>query len=382
MISDYHKKMDYSRFKVSGYPVRHREKIPFMPQPTMSYQFKEYVRQIQDLDRKLGSFILSADDYMNLVNEAYASNIHWSTMIEGNKLSLDEVLTLTTRFTKNGLRESKNGPVQEILNHLESMFGKDRFMLPWTSDTVCSVHQLLMNGVGQTVPGKIRTVEVSVGDTKGIEYFIACPAANVLKELDSLMDWLSNSPYDDIITSTLFFHEFESIHPFDDGNGRTGRTLFQMHLQECGLRNCNLCKFETELLSDREAYYDLLAYTDATANYTPLVQYFIESLLIAYQKAVDEFESKDRLKDFDENTRHIAMKAREFGRFTLSDASSWINLGEQMVRRKLGDLVDVGILRKDGRTRGLHYVFNDPFSDLRMTLDFGNPDDLLEPRTS
>ena len=184
------------------------------------------------------------------------------------------------------------GPVREILNHLDSMFSDSLFRMPWSVETVKRVHFILMKGVGQIEPGRIRDVDVSVTDPSGFEYFIACPHGKVEVELERLVDWVNCSPLDEFATATAFFHEFESIHPFEDGNGRTGRVLFQAILREQGLRNCGLCKFEEKLLSDTGTYYDLLAYTDRIANYTPLIHYVIESLHEAYKEAVDTLSEK------------------------------------------------------------------------------------------
>ena len=367
MASDYREKLDYSRYKVDGYPVRHKEKVPFYPMLSLSQDVRQMMREIREMDRSLDDLILSGADYEELVLDAYASNIHWSTKIEGNRLTMDEVRELTRRYSNGEMKESPKGPVQEILNHLGSMFSQGLFKQPWTMETVVDVHRILMKGVGQTEPGRIREVEVSVTDADGFEYFIPCPAINVTRELCSLVVWANNSPFGEIVTATLFFHEFESIHPFEDGNGRTGRVLFQMLLRELGLKNCELCKFEESLLSDQETYYNLLAYTDKTGNYTPLVTYVTESLLHAYSEALDVFSEKDRLRGMEENTRRIALMAKDVGSFTLQDATAWVLIGESALKKKLDDLVDAGILHKEGRTRSMRYVFSDPFADLRNT---------------
>ena len=367
MASDYREKLDYSRYKVDGYPVRHKEKVPFYPMLSLSQDVRRMMREIREMDRSLDDLILSGADYEELVLDAYASNIHWSTKIEGNRLTMDEVRELTRRYSNGEMKESPKGPVQEILNHLGSMFSQGLFKQPWTMETVVDVHRILMKGVGQTEPGRIREVEVSVTDADGFEYFIPCPAINVTRELCSLVDWANNSPFGEIVTATLFFHEFESIHPFEDGNGRTGRVLFQMLLRELGLKNCELCKFEESLLSDQETYYNLLAYTDKTGNYTPLVTYVTESLLHAYSEALDVFSEKDRLKGMEENSRRIALIAKDVGSFTLQDSTAWVSIGESALKKKLDDLVDAGILHKEGKTRAMRYVFSDPFADLRNT---------------
>ncbi|MCQ2085717.1 MAG: Fic family protein, partial [archaeon] len=226
---------------------------------------------------------------------------------------------------------------------------------------------MLMTGVSEhSTPGKLRSEEVSVVDASGAECFIACPAEYLREELTSLLDWLNNSPYDELVSAVLFFHEFESIHPFRDGNGRTGRTLFQILIQTFGLKNAKLCKFEKELLSSTGVYYDLLAYTDQTENYGPLVMYFAEALLKAYTEAVEVFAEKDILKDLDLNERRIAIMAKETRDFTLAEASGWVPMiSQQSVRNKLNVLIGLNLLESTGMTRNLRYRFLDPLAELK-----------------
>lgn len=374
-MSEYNVKQDYSKYKVPGYPVKHRRKIPFEPKLTMDLETRSMIRDIRSLDNILDGYILSAYDYLDLVQEAYASNIHWSTKIEGNELSLEQVRDLTREYTAGRVTESPNGPTQEILNHLNSALSRNMFSLPWTLETVLDIHDTLMDGVGDCEPGVIRTKEVSVYSYDKIELFRACPASSVTEELTNLIEWVNESPFDEVVTATLFFHEFESIHPFEDGNGRTGRVLFQGLLNEMGLRNCSLCKFEEKLLSDTRTYYDLLRYTDLFGNYTPLVRYVTESLLSSYEEAVEVFSEKDRIKDMEENTRKLAIMSKQMGFFSLRTAVQQMNLGEQSVRSKLEDLVEMGIIEKVGYGRGMKYVFNDPFRQLHDRISSESDDE-------
>lgn len=360
-------KYDYSKYRVVNFPVRHRKKMPFYPTVSLNLETRGMFREIRKLDSQLESYLLQGSDYYDLVLDAYASNTHWSTRIEGNRMTFEEVRTLATEFTSGRIRESPNGPSQEILNHLGFLF-RDKLDLPWDIGTVLYVHKRLMTGVGDIEPGTLREKDVCVRGSDGTEYFIACPTSSVHDELSSLMEYVNSSPFEDVVTATLFFHEFESIHPFLDGNGRTGRVLFQTLLKQLGLRSCNLCKFEEKMLSDPVTYYNLMSYTDLTGNYTPLIVYFTESLLCAYREAVDSFSESDLLKDMDENTRAIVSRAKVSGPFTVDDACGWTVLGSSKVRRILDGLVDGGILVKEGRTRSMRYVFLDPFRDLRETL--------------
>ncbi|MDR2846650.1 MAG: Fic family protein [Candidatus Methanoplasma sp.] len=360
--------------------------------------------------------VLDGADRMELVNDAFASNIHWSVKLEGNDLSLEDVKKITTKFTEvitrnneihigstcntahepkiivefgeftmDGFTEQElkqfRGSIIEVLNHLYSFFSKGRFEYPWSMSTMIGVHKLLMTDTGIPDPGIIRNKDIDITGEDGFEYFIPCPHIHVMSEAESLLEWLKGSPYDELVTPVLFFHEFESIHPFVDGNGRTGRMLFHMMLQELGLKNSELCRFEYNLLSDPGTYYTILAYTDETADYAPLVMYVAEAVLDAYREAVSIFGEKDRLKDMDDASRALVQRARTVRVFTVPEACGWLTgTGEQTIRAKLNEMVKMGILKKEGRTRSQRLSFNDPVEDIRQCVGHlvGNGDVRIE----
>ena len=367
---------DYSVFKPIGYPVRHRRKVPFNPTLSLGTEYREIIRKIRELDRKLDDMVLSSDDYLELVNDAFSDNIHRTTRIEGNRLSLDAVKDLTERFSRGERVEADSGDEQEIINQLYLTISKEEWRLPWDMERMMLAHHILMKDVDKRItPGRIREENVSVLGPDGTEYFRACPPGSIAEELESLVEWLNASPYDEIITATIFFHEFESIHPFRDGNGRTGRMLFQILLKELGLKNCILCKYEKEILGNPSVYYDLLAYTDSTGMYSQLVMYVAESLLTAYESTVKLFSERDRLPAMDERERIIVRNAKTAHQFTIIEASQWTpDIGLQTLRDCIEGLAEIDVIQKSGRTKGLRYSFKDPFFDVRNRIELGITD--------
>ena len=203
----------YSDYRSDFFPVRHTKKDLYSMNIRVSEEYRRKIRSIRSYDGRLGSFILSLDDHVKLVAEAHAVNVHWSTKIEGNKLSLDEVRKSSTEVMASKTRINRDpGPYQEIVNHLYSYFIDDALSLPWDLFTISSIHGLLMKDTGEEcVPGSIRVDEqMQVTDGNGTVTFIACPASNVRNELQELVDWLDDSPYDPLITAILFFYQFES----------------------------------------------------------------------------------------------------------------------------------------------------------------------------
>ncbi len=370
MIINYDKFLSYHP---RSQPVRHRRKVPFEPKLAIDLSTREVVQTINRLDRELDRFILTAGDYLQLVTEAYASNIHWSTRLEGNPLSEEEVVRLT-RSTFSGKEGERNpGPQQEIINHLYGHFLKDRLGLPWGTGTLSVVHHMLTEDTStEGTPGEFRKGHANILDG-GEEVFVACPPEHILEETGALLDWLSSAGQvlEPMVCSTVFFHEFESIHPFRDGNGRVGRALFHLLLQEMGLRNSKLCKIDQQLLRRPSMYYDLLAYADEAGTYGELIEYFSLCVLEAYRETLVKYKGKDMSnKGLDEASIRLMQKARETKTpFTLREATGWVEgLGEQTVRARLNRLVNMGLLTKEGRTAGTRYKFLDPFEPFKARV--------------
>jgi Fic family protein len=184
----------------------------------------------------------------------------------------------------------------------------------------------------------------------------------------------------------VFFHEFESIHPFVDGNGRTGRVLFHGYLQNHGLPHSHLCTIEKQITENPRTYYNVLAWTDHEEDYELLLNYFTEATLTSYRNAVERFRSKDLLSgDMDEVKKRLLIKARrEGGWFSSTEASDWISgRSQDTVRRHLNDLTDMDLLETKGQTRAKRYTFSNPLSVLideaKRTLEDMQTDNLQGP---
>lgn len=360
------------RHCVPKYPVRHRRKVPFRPIVKPPRDFPRRTDELRHLDVELDRFILSAHDYLDLVVEAYATNVHYSTALEGNPLPLEEVRRLT-RNSFEGLRAARlDAPRQEIVNHLIAWINPQAYQTPWTRQ-VLETHRYLMENVEpDSHPGVYRTGPAYLTQGRDVVFEGAKPES-VPEEMESLLAWLNEeaSAYFPVVAATVFFHEFESIHPFKDGNGRTGRTLFHAYLQNHGLPNAGLCKIEYEMTRDPDLYYTLLSWTDHSDSYTELLDFVMDSILAAYRDAIKAFAEKDLLSSgLDETARRLLIRAKQRKEwFKVADASDWVDgVGEQTVRRHLGDLVGLGVLDAEGQTRSRRYRFADPLRDVRQAL--------------
>lgn len=381
-------------------PVTHRRKAtPFQPRFQISRETADALQEITRLDQELNRFVLRARDYLSLVERAWAGNFHASTSLEGNPLTFIEVHRVTSRALGSSIFPTghQSPYSQEIVNHLFAWLLPDALAPPWTVPFICRLHGFLLKGVDESAgPGELSQKQMTVvRPGTGETLFYGAPASSIGAELATLVDWINfQAPaYHPVVAAAILFHEFESIHPFSDGNGRVGRVLFHAYLQNAGLRNAHLCLIEQTLVADSDLYYRVLAWTDDRANYTDLVRYFTEAVLTSYREAKEELQQQDLLsKGMDEHRRVLMVQAkRHRDWFTVKEATAWTDsVVHATVRNHLNALVEDDVLQAQGETKSRKYRFKSPFHEVeesqaaklaQMRRDFEESKQLKELRS-
>ena len=119
------------------------------------------------------------------------------------------------------------------------------------------------------------------------------------------------------------------------------------------------------MLKNAPLYYNILAYTDETGDYMPLIELFSIAVLNSYEQAISSLSGKNLLSSsLDESSKRLIKMAKNHGDwFNLKEAVSWIDgLGEQPVRDRLKHLIEIGVLESKGKTKGLKFRFKIPFA--------------------
>lgn len=327
------------------------------------------------MDRILGSIILSDNDYVSSMRDAYSANITSTLNEDGTSVDLGDVLEFVSLLHEGetGDIHSMNGRDREILNYIRTFISASHGgFVPWNMEGVIRLHARLMDGVLPEIePGAIRTENFAILDESGQPKVVTCPPEFVKVELQSLLQWVRSSPYDPIATAVIFFVEFVGIHPFKHANNRAGSTLAQLIMCTMGLKEIGFTKYEVWVYENRVKFQNLLAYCLREQNYYPLVVHICESIHDAYVEAIERLSSKNVLSDADAHMRIIALRAKILGEeFSVSDCCKWVpDVKEQTVRSKLNGLVESGVLDRHGNTRNTRYRFIEPFADLANPLD-------------
>lgn len=213
-------------------------------------------------------------------------NIYHSNAIEGNQLDQGETrlvveqgLTITGKSLRDQA-EAKN--LNHALDFLVNLASSSR---PITQVDIRQIHRLILSGIDDAEAGNYRTTQVRIS---GSLYAPPGPE-KVSSEMTDFSDWVQSvtqnpGAIDPILMASAAHAWFVQVHPFADGNGRTGRILLDLLLMRSGYPIAIITK------EDRPRYYDALEESQSS-HLSPLIYLIYESVqdsLEAYEKAADE----------------------------------------------------------------------------------------------
>ena len=218
-----------------------------------------------------------------------------SSQIEGTQATLEDVLDPL-------LEENANRDVADVINYIKATeFALHRMKeLPLCNRLLRETHAVLMAGVrGQEKdPGEFRRSQNwigAAGSTLKTARFIPPTVDDMNAALSSLEKyWNTNDDLDVLIQAALIHYQFETIHPFLDGNGRIGRLLITLFLMEQKELSTPALYISYTLKKNRVEYYDRMNEVRRTGNYEQWVMFFLEAFR---ESASDAVKTIDRLTD-------------------------------------------------------------------------------------
>lgn len=235
-----------------------------------------------------------------LLREALAS-----TRIEGTQASIAEVLEA------DAVGETPNADVEEVQGYVHALeWGLEQLeVLPLGTRLVREMHRRLMHGVrGRArTPGELRTTQNWIGaanSTIETARFVPPPPqelARLLSDWELFANEEAEMPL--LIQNALLHSQFETIHPFLDGNGRLGRLLLVFFLIARGRLPSPLLYLSSYFERDRQRYYDALQTIHETGDPTPWLELFLTAV---HTQAGDAVERAHRLADLRERYRQAA----------------------------------------------------------------------------
>jgi len=295
-------------FKAGKYINQERYKS-FQPEK-INKQWKLEDMALMDLlsqaDRQLGrldmysEYIPNIDLFisMHIVKEATKSS-----KIEGTKTNIEEAL-----LDKEDINAEKRDDWEEIQNYILALNSaiKSLNKLPFSSRLIKETHKTLLAGVRgkHKLPGEFRHSQNWIGGASISDAVFIPPLFNTINEyMSDIEKFAHNNTYyfPDLLKIALIHYQFETIHPFLDGNGRVGRLMITLYLVEKGILKKPVLYLSDFFERNRTLYYDNLMRVREKNDIIQWLKFFLVGIIETAKNSIKTFDGILKLQKEVEN---------------------------------------------------------------------------------
>ncbi len=332
--------------------------MSYQPQFTITPALLARVEQIAALRERILSATVEVAWIPALQKDTRTRNTHSSTAIEGNPLTLEQV-----RAVEEG-REIPAVAVRakrEVVNYFAALrlVEKNAAKKTITHEEILRLHKTIAGEVmDQGTAGRYRTIAVRVGS------YVPPPPQDVSGLMFELLEWWNqqSAKLSPVLSSAILHYRFEGIHPFADGNGRTGRVLALWELYRRGFDTHHIFSVDEFYWEDRPRYYAALdAVRREGENLTGWLEYAAEGLQLTLDRVWTRVQ---KLSARAKPTKLVLRPKQEQLLQLLRDHKSmtpqeiWDALGvtKQGAMKLMHPLLDAGLVQRVGTRKTGRYI--------------------------
>ena len=363
----------------AGKYVSHKGYRPFFPSyinEDIDWNLSELSGLIQEASLWLGKLnsysdlIPDIDFFIKMYATKEATN---SNRIEGTRTTFDDAISPVEQ-----IQPEYRDDWHEVQNYIEAInYSVNKLSeLPLSMRLLKESHEILLKGVRgeHKAPGEIRKTQNWIGGSSLKDAFYIPPEPNMLPDLlTDIEKFLHNDDLQipEIVRAGIVHYQFETIHPFLDGNGRTGRLLIILYLISTGLLNKPVLYISDFFEKNRISYYDSLAFVKKSDNMTQWLKFFLNGIVETTKSSITTFDKITKLSlKIDKKLEKIGKKAVN-GKRLVHLLYSQPKVNAKTAAEKLGisfvsangllkTFVEIGILEeKTGFNRNRYYVFEE-----------------------
>ena len=282
--------------------------LPPIPDIEIDWEMTELLSKV---NRNIGTLegISSQVPNVNIFVSMYVrKEALLSSQIEGTQATMDDILDPK-------LEENTNQHVADVINYIKaSQYAKKRLKdLPICNRLIKEIHKVLMKDVRgyEKNPGEFRHSQNWIGPSGSIlkdARYIPPNVDDMIEAMSDLEKFINTeNSIDPLIKSALIHYQFETIHPFLDGNGRIGRLLINLFLMERKILSYETLYISYFLKHNRVEYYDRLTEVRNKGNYEQWIKFFLlaisesaEDAIVTIKKLVELHNKNfDKIKKVD-----------------------------------------------------------------------------------
>ena len=332
--------------------------MSYSPQFTITPVLLARVEQIAALRERIQAATVEVPWIPALQKDTRTRNTHSSTAIEGNPLTLEQV---------RAVEEGREIPAiaarakREVVNYFAGLrfVEKQAGKTPITHEEILHLHKIIAGDVmDQGTAGRYRTIAVRVGK------YLPPPPPDVSGLMFELLTWWNkeSARLSPVLSSAIVHYRFESIHPFADGNGRTGRALALWELYRRGFDTHHIFSVDEFYWENRPRYYTALdAVRREGEDLTGWLEYAAEGLQLTLERVWTRVQ---KLSAGSTRTKLVLRPKQEQLLQLLRDHKSmapqeiWDALGvtKQGAIKLMQPLLDAGLVRRVGTRKSGRYI--------------------------
>lgn len=331
----------------------------FNPEYRITDYFLSCIEKITALQTEIKKSRVRLPSLLKIQKETFNQNVHSSTSIEGNQLSLNQVAAL------NDSKEVKADDRQklEVANYIKAL----RWVINNAGEKIgeedfLRLHRLINYGlVDESKSGKYRKTQNYVVDGKGIVVYRPPADRDVPKLMRELFEWVNReNETNAIISSGIFHHQIVTIHPFTDGNGRIARAASLWLLYQKQYDPFHIIALDKYFAGDRQKYYlKIQQVRDLDYDFTYWLDYVARGILETmenamrriYQLAVSPQEEITLSAKQEELIGYIKQNpgcgSRAIG--------AALNVNRARVNQLISPLIKAGIVKVSGKAKSTRY---------------------------
>lgn len=313
---------------------------PFPPKDTLVFspaiqqKHAEAMRLLGKLDG-ITALLPDRDYFLEMFVRKDASS---SSQIEGTQASISDAIEALNIERRNNLPQD----VDDILHYIEALnYGLERAKdFPFSLRFIRELHEKLMTGARNThnpFPGEFRRTQNWIGGTRPDNArFVPPPVREMNQALNDLEKFIhADDEYLPLIKAGLLHAQFETIHPFIDGNGRTGRMLVTMFLWHRRLLEMPVLYLSTYFKKHQETYYEKLnAYHSENGNVEEWVEFFLDGVVDIANSSIETCRKITELRERD------MRKVQKLGKATAPKTLDMIRFLYKMPTVGIADVVN------------------------------------------
>jgi Fic family protein len=323
---------------------------------------------------ELNAFSLHVPDVDIFIQMHVIKEATTSSRIEGTRTEVGEALR-----KKKDIDPERRDDWQEVQNYIKAMNHAIKRLndVPLSTRLLKETHKILMTGVrGKSKqPGEYRTSQNWIGGATINDAVFIPPNHNEISHLmGDLEKFLHNDSIDvpDLIRIAIAHYQFETIHPFLDGNGRLGRLMITLYLTSNGVLTKPTLYLSDYFEKHKSLYYDNLLRVRRSSDLLQWTKFFLVAVTETSKKGISTFKKILRLKEDIERKRLITLgkklpRAQELINFlykkpsvTATEVEAALRVTPKTANTLLADFVHLGILHETtGGKRNRHFTFEE-----------------------